>query len=61
MFQVKNRHYFISERYVDKVWKDNDRYFVKLTTEEIQEIDENTYYNLERVVRKNNDDLIGGK
>ena len=46
MFQVKDRYYFISERYVDKVWKDNGRYFVKLTTEEIQEIDENTYYNL---------------
>lgn len=61
MFQVKDRYYFISENYVDKVWKDNDRYFVKLTTEEVQEIDENTYYNLERVVRNNNDDLIGGK
>lgn len=61
MFQVKDRYYFISESYVDKVWKDNGRYFVKLTTEEVQEIDENTYYNLERVVRKNNDDLIGGK
>ena len=46
MFQVKDRCYFISESYVVKVWKDNDRYFVKLTTEEIQEIDENTYYNL---------------
>ena len=61
MFQVKNRHYFIANSYVVRVWKDNDRYFVKLTTEEVQEIDENTYYNLERVVRKNNDDLIGGK
>lgn len=61
MFQVKDRYYFISESYVDKVWKDNNRYFVKLTTEEIQEIDENTYYNLERVVRKNNDDATGGK
>ena len=46
MFQVKDRHYFISEKLVQSVWKDNDRYFVKLTTEEIQEIDENTYYNL---------------
>lgn len=46
MFQVKDRYYFISESYVDKVWKDNDKYYVKLTTEEVQEIDENTYYNL---------------
>ena len=61
MFQVKDRYYFISERLVKSVWQDNDKYFVKLTTEEIQEIDESTYYNLERVVRKNNDDFIGGK
>ena len=46
MFQVKNRYYFIANSYVVKVWKDKDRYFVKLTTEEIQEIDEQTYYNL---------------
>lgn len=59
MIQVKNRAYFISELLVKSVFTENDRYFVKLTTDEIQEIDENTYYNLERVVRKNNDNLMG--
>ena len=46
MIQVKNRAYFISELLVKSVFKENDRYFVKLTTDEIQEIDENTYLNL---------------
>ena len=46
MIQVKNRLYFISERLVKKVFKKKDRYFVRLTTEEVQEIDEKTYCNL---------------
>ena len=46
MIQVKNKAYFISERLVKKVFKKNNRYFVRLTTEEVQEIEENTYLNL---------------
>ena len=46
MIQVKDRLYFISEKIIAKVFKRNGRYFVRLTTCEIQEIDEKTYYNL---------------
>ena len=46
MIQVKNTHYFISEKLVKKVFKKNGRYFVRLKTDEVQEIDEMTYYNL---------------
>ena len=46
MIQVKDRAYFISERLVKEVFKRDNRYFVRLTTEEVQEIDEMAYYNL---------------
>ena len=46
MIKVKDRHYFISEKLVKEVFKRNGRYFVRLTTDEVQEIDENTYLNL---------------
>ena len=46
MIKVKDRYYFISERLVQKVFKRNKRYFVKLETDEIQEIDQATYLNL---------------
>lgn len=46
MIKVKDRYYFISERLVKKVFKKNKRYFVRLETDEIQEIDQATYVNL---------------
>ena len=46
MIQVKNRAYFISERLVKEVFKRDDKYFVRLTTEEVQEIEEKDYLNL---------------
>ena len=46
MIQVKNRAYFISERLVKEVFKRDDRYFVRLTTEEVQEIEEKDFLNL---------------
>ena len=46
MIQVKGRLYFISEKLVKEVFKRYGRYFVRLTTEEVQEIDQNTYLNL---------------
>ena len=46
MIKVKDRYYFISERLIQKVFKRNKRYFVKLETDEIQEIDQATYLNL---------------
>lgn len=46
MIKVKDRYYFINEKLVKEVFKRNGRYFVRLTTEEVQEIDENTYLNL---------------
>lgn len=55
MIQVKGRLYFISEKLVKKVFKRNGRYFVRLTTCEIQEIDETTYINLgEKLCLKKN-------
>ena len=46
MIKVKDRYYFISERLVKKVFKKNKRYFVRLETDETQEIDQATYLNL---------------
>ena len=46
MIQVKNRHYFVSEKIIKEVFKENDRYFMRLRTDEIQEINEQDYYNL---------------
>lgn len=46
MFKAKDRHYFISEKLVKEVFERNGKYYVRLTTEEVQEIDENTYLNL---------------
>ena len=46
MIQVKNRAYFISERLVKEVFKRDGRYFVRLTTEEVQEIEEKDFLNL---------------
>ena len=46
MIKVKDRYYFISEKLVQKVFKRNKRYFVKLKSDEIQEIEETTYLNL---------------
>ena len=46
MFKAKDRHYFVSEKLVKEVFKRNEKYFVRLTTDEVQEIDEMTYYNL---------------
>lgn len=46
MIKVKDRHYFINEKLVKEVFKRYGKYFVRLTTDEVQEIDENTYLNL---------------
>ena len=46
MIQVKNKAYFISELLVKEVFKKNDRYYVVLNTDEVQEIEEMTYVNL---------------
>lgn len=46
MIQVKNRYYFVSEKIVKEVFKENNRYFMRLRTDEIQEINEQDYYNL---------------
>ncbi len=46
MIKIKDRYYFISEKLVKEVFKRNDRYYVRLKTDEVQEIDENTYLNL---------------
>lgn len=46
MFKVKDREYYISEKLVKEVFKKKDKYFVRLTTDEVQEIDELTYCNL---------------
>lgn len=46
MFQVKGRYYFISELLVKEVYERDGKYFVRLKTDEVQEIDEMTYYNL---------------
>ena len=46
MIQVKNKAYFISELLVKGVFKKDNRYFVRLKTDEVQEIEENTYLNL---------------
>ena len=46
MIKIKGRAYFISDRLVKEVFKRDNRYFVRLTTEEVQEIEEMTYYNL---------------
>lgn len=46
MIKIKDRAYFISEKLVKEVFKIDNRYFIRLTTEEVQEIDEMTYYNL---------------
>ena len=46
MIKIKDRAYFISEKLVKEVFERDNRYYVRLTTEEVQEIDEMTYYNL---------------
>lgn len=46
MFKVKDRNYYISEKLVKEVFEDKDKYFVKLRSEEVQEIDKMTYLNL---------------
>lgn len=46
MFQTKNYAYFISEKLIKSLYKENGKYFVRLKTDEVQEIDEMTYYNL---------------
>lgn len=46
MIKVKDRYYFISEKLVKEVFKRNGRYFVRLKSDEVQEIDQNTYLNL---------------
>lgn len=45
MIQVLNRAYFISEKLVKEVFKDRDKYFVRLITDEVQEISEEEYWN----------------
>ena len=46
MFKVKDRNYYICEKLVKEVFEDKDKYFVRLTSEEVQEIDKMTYLNL---------------
>ena len=46
MIQVKNKAYFISELLVKEVFKKDNRYFVRLKTDEVQEIEEMTYLNM---------------
>lgn len=46
MFKVKDREYYISEKLVKEVFKKKEKYFVRLTTDKVQEIDEMTYLNL---------------
>lgn len=46
MIQIKNRHYFINEKLVKEVFKRKDKFYVRLTTGEIQEVEEHTYLNL---------------
>lgn len=46
MIKIKDRCYFICEKLVKEVFKKKDKYYVRLTTDEVQEIDEMTYYNL---------------
>lgn len=46
MFKVKDRNYYICEKLVKEVFKKKDKYFVKLNSDEVQEIDEMTYLNL---------------
>ena len=53
MIQAKDRLYFINEKLIKTVYKKNGKFFVRLTTDETQEIDETTYINLEReIIRK---------
>ena len=46
MIQAKDRLYFINEKLIKTVYKKNGKFFVRLTTDETQEIDETTYINL---------------
>ena len=46
MFKVKDRNYYICEKLVKEVFEDKDKYFVILTSDEVQEIDKMTYLNL---------------
>lgn len=46
MIKIKDRAYFISDRLVKEVFKRDNRYFVRLTTEEVQEIEEKDFLNL---------------
>lgn len=46
MIQVKNKAYFISELLVKEVFKKDNRYFVRLKSDEVQEIELGTYLNL---------------
>lgn len=46
MVQILNRSYFVSDRLVKETFKDKDKFYVRLTTEEVQEISEKNYHNL---------------
>ena len=46
MFKVKDRNYYIGEKLVKEVFEDKGKYFVRLKSEEVQEIDKMTYLNL---------------
>lgn len=46
MIKTKKHCYFISELLVKEVFKKDNKYYVRLITDEVQEIDEMTYYNL---------------
>ena len=50
MIKVKNRNYYFGENTVHKVFISKDRYYVELKCGEIQEIEENDYYTLKRVL-----------
>lgn len=45
MIQVLNRAYFISEMLIKEVFKEDNKYYVRLKTEEVQEISEEEYWN----------------
>ena len=46
MIKVKGRNYYINEKLVLGVFKDNGKYFAKLGYDEIVEIGENDYLNM---------------
>ena len=46
MIKVKNYYYFISERLVKDVFKRDNRFYVRLESDIVYEIEEQDYYNL---------------